>query len=197
MWKNIVERGRRQMAVWRMRIACWVTEATGTLRICNTSCFFSHQQWLHERASVLYAHCLSFYNKDSVFTAKYELIFRYSLDYMYSQSLNGQQQYFPYSVHITDTLYDLFHHNYTYFDDTNPFYSRSARSQCQLFHHYAQQRLLDMQPFVLRREMGCLRFQTVKCSKQVPILTKFSAKKTPSPELFPMYATKAYGGVEE
>jgi len=23
IWKNIVERGRSQMAIWRMRIACW------------------------------------------------------------------------------------------------------------------------------------------------------------------------------
>jgi len=30
MWKNIVERGRTQMAVWRMRIACWIPKATNT-----------------------------------------------------------------------------------------------------------------------------------------------------------------------
>jgi hypothetical protein len=28
IWKNIVERGIPQMAIWRMRIACWVTKAT-------------------------------------------------------------------------------------------------------------------------------------------------------------------------
>jgi hypothetical protein len=28
MWKNTVEWGRAQMAIWRMRIACWITEAT-------------------------------------------------------------------------------------------------------------------------------------------------------------------------
>ena len=28
MWKNIVERGRSQMTIWRMRIACWIPEAT-------------------------------------------------------------------------------------------------------------------------------------------------------------------------
>ena len=49
MWKNIVERGRRQMTIWRVRIACWVTKGihththTHTLslslwRICNTNC---------------------------------------------------------------------------------------------------------------------------------------------------------------
>ena len=37
--KNIVEPGRPQMTRWRMRIACWITKATDTLRICNTYCF--------------------------------------------------------------------------------------------------------------------------------------------------------------
>jgi len=30
MWKNVVERDRPQMTVWRMRIACWITKATNT-----------------------------------------------------------------------------------------------------------------------------------------------------------------------
>ena len=30
MWKNIVQPDRPQMAIWRMRIACWITKATGT-----------------------------------------------------------------------------------------------------------------------------------------------------------------------
>jgi hypothetical protein len=30
MWKNIVERGRPQMTVLRMRIECWIPEATNT-----------------------------------------------------------------------------------------------------------------------------------------------------------------------
>jgi len=30
MWKNFVERGRPQMAVWRMRIACLIPKATNT-----------------------------------------------------------------------------------------------------------------------------------------------------------------------
>jgi hypothetical protein len=25
MWKNFVERGRPQMTIWRMRIACWIS----------------------------------------------------------------------------------------------------------------------------------------------------------------------------
>ena len=28
MWKNIAERGRPQMTIWRMRIACWIPKAT-------------------------------------------------------------------------------------------------------------------------------------------------------------------------
>jgi len=28
MWENIVERGRTQMAIWRMRVACWIPKAT-------------------------------------------------------------------------------------------------------------------------------------------------------------------------
>jgi len=30
MWKNIVKRGRPQMTIRRMRIACWITKATNT-----------------------------------------------------------------------------------------------------------------------------------------------------------------------
>jgi hypothetical protein len=30
MWKNIVETDRPQATIWRMRIACWITEATDT-----------------------------------------------------------------------------------------------------------------------------------------------------------------------
>ena len=30
MWKNTAERGRPQMAIWRMRIACWIPKSTDT-----------------------------------------------------------------------------------------------------------------------------------------------------------------------
>jgi hypothetical protein len=30
MWENIVEMGRPQIAIWRMRIACWIPKATKT-----------------------------------------------------------------------------------------------------------------------------------------------------------------------
>ena len=30
LWRNIVDRSRPQMTVWRMRIACWIPKATNT-----------------------------------------------------------------------------------------------------------------------------------------------------------------------
>jgi hypothetical protein len=53
-WKNIVERGRPQMTIWRMSIACWIPKATKhTLTICNTNCF-STATMVAKRASVLH-----------------------------------------------------------------------------------------------------------------------------------------------
>ena len=34
IWKNIVERGRPQVTVWRMRIACCISKATNTHSDC-------------------------------------------------------------------------------------------------------------------------------------------------------------------
>ena len=53
MWKNIVERGRPQMAIWRMRIACAVTKVTDTHPQYVILTAFPLQQWLHERSSLL------------------------------------------------------------------------------------------------------------------------------------------------
>ena len=39
MWRNTIQRGRRQITIWRMRIACWVPKATDTLRLWNTYVF--------------------------------------------------------------------------------------------------------------------------------------------------------------
>ena len=41
MWKNIVEMGRSQMRIWRMRIARWVANASETPERYNTYCFAS------------------------------------------------------------------------------------------------------------------------------------------------------------
>jgi hypothetical protein len=53
MWKNTVEPGRPQMAIWRMRIACWVTKATDTHPEYVIVIAFPLQQQLHERAPML------------------------------------------------------------------------------------------------------------------------------------------------
>jgi hypothetical protein len=52
MWENIVEPGWPQMAIWRTRIACWITKATDTYSSYVIPIAFLLQQWLHE-------HCLS------------------------------------------------------------------------------------------------------------------------------------------
>ena len=61
MWKNIVERSRPQTTIWRMRIACWITEARNTgLEYTIISALPLHQ-WLHKHASILrytYTACL-------------------------------------------------------------------------------------------------------------------------------------------
>ena len=55
MWKNIVERGKPQMTMWRMRIACWISTATNTHIHTHTHTGyitiigFPLQPWLHER----------------------------------------------------------------------------------------------------------------------------------------------------
>ena len=53
MWKNIVERGRPQVTIWRMRIACWIPKATNTHSQYVIFIAFLRQQWLRERTSVL------------------------------------------------------------------------------------------------------------------------------------------------
>jgi len=40
------------MAVWRMRIACWITKATNTHSEYVILIAFPLQQWLHERSSM-------------------------------------------------------------------------------------------------------------------------------------------------
>jgi len=51
--KNIVEPGRPQMTVWRMRIACWIPKTTNTHSDYVIIIVFPQQQSLHERSSVL------------------------------------------------------------------------------------------------------------------------------------------------
>jgi hypothetical protein len=53
MWKNVVQPGRPQMIIWRMRIACWLTKTTNTHSEYVIFIAVSLQQRLHERASKL------------------------------------------------------------------------------------------------------------------------------------------------
>jgi hypothetical protein len=52
-WKNIIKRGRSQVTIWCMRIACWILKATNTHSGCVILIAFPMQQWLHEQASML------------------------------------------------------------------------------------------------------------------------------------------------
>jgi len=53
MWKNMVEPGRLQMTIWRMRITCWMPKATNEHSEYVMHIVFPLQQWLHESSSVL------------------------------------------------------------------------------------------------------------------------------------------------
>ena len=53
MWKNIVERGRPQMTIWPMRIACWIPKATNTPSEYAILIALTLQHRLHDRASML------------------------------------------------------------------------------------------------------------------------------------------------
>jgi hypothetical protein len=49
-WKNIVESGRPQITIWRMRVACWITKAMYTHSEYVALIAFPLQQWLQESA---------------------------------------------------------------------------------------------------------------------------------------------------
>jgi hypothetical protein len=54
-WKNIVLRGRPQMAIWRTRIACWIPKVTHSEFVIFIVLLL--KKWLHKRASLLqYTH---------------------------------------------------------------------------------------------------------------------------------------------
>jgi len=52
-WKNMVQPDRPQMTIRRMRIACWITEATNTHSVYVILIAFPVQEWLQKRASML------------------------------------------------------------------------------------------------------------------------------------------------
>jgi hypothetical protein len=53
MWKNTIDRGMLQMTIWRMRIECWIPEATNTRSECVILIDILLQQWFYEHASML------------------------------------------------------------------------------------------------------------------------------------------------
>jgi hypothetical protein len=48
--KNIAPSGKPQMAIWRMRIACWIHKAAKTYSEHVILVYFSPQKWLYECA---------------------------------------------------------------------------------------------------------------------------------------------------
>jgi len=61
MWKDIVERSRPHMTIWRKRIACWITNVTNTHSEYVMLIALPQHQSLHESASALrykYIACL-------------------------------------------------------------------------------------------------------------------------------------------
>jgi hypothetical protein len=53
MWKNVVERVRPQMTIWRMRIACWIPKATNTHTGCVIlNCFSTATVVVRTRSNV-------------------------------------------------------------------------------------------------------------------------------------------------
>jgi hypothetical protein len=60
MWKNIVEQGRPQVTIWRMRCACWIPKATNTYPECVLFLFSTATVVIRTRLDVtLYLYCLS------------------------------------------------------------------------------------------------------------------------------------------
>ena len=75
MWKNLVQRDRPQMTIWRMRIACCVPKATNTLRICNTYYFSTAKiitrTRLNATLSVRCRTCCGLYQQSSMQTTQF------------------------------------------------------------------------------------------------------------------------------
>jgi hypothetical protein len=60
LWKHIVEPGKTQIIIRRMRIACWIPKAKDTHSVHAMPIALPLQQWLHESALLLCCiHCLS------------------------------------------------------------------------------------------------------------------------------------------
>ena len=53
LWKNIVGRGRPQMTIWCMRIACWIIKTIHTFTIRNAYCFSTAKVVARTRLNVM------------------------------------------------------------------------------------------------------------------------------------------------
>ena len=53
MWKNIVEPDRLQITIWRMRIACCISEPTNTYSEYVKPISFPLQQWLRGKYLII------------------------------------------------------------------------------------------------------------------------------------------------
>jgi len=63
MWKNVTERGRPQITIWRLCTACWIPKAKHyTHKFCNIHCFSTATMVARTSLNVtLYVHWLSCY----------------------------------------------------------------------------------------------------------------------------------------
>ena len=59
IWKDILEPGRPQMTIWRMRVTCWIRKAANTHLEYVILVAFPLQQRLHDRASVVRCTCIA------------------------------------------------------------------------------------------------------------------------------------------
>ena len=84
VWKNFVERGRPQMAIWRMRIACWVPKATDTHSEYVILVAFPHISFCTNAPQRHVIRTLSVLTQPrrNVFTARYELTIQYNCPYI-------------------------------------------------------------------------------------------------------------------
>ena len=76
MWKNYVQPDRPHMAIWRMRIARWITNATDTHAEYVTLIAFPRQKLLRECATTFLHIHIAFL---VVFNVGMSRIYRYSL----------------------------------------------------------------------------------------------------------------------
>jgi len=59
VWENVVERGRTQMPIWSVRVACWMPRASDTHSGCVILIALVLQQWMHENAPILRHTCIA------------------------------------------------------------------------------------------------------------------------------------------